>query len=425
MTSLLLRATPLACLAAAILSACSDPVSQSMQAGAAGGGGTPGSGAGGAATCASLASGPLDRVDGLPGPRIDEIAASVAIDLCEAETQKNPNEAAAWHYLARAYSAGMAVDEMDANVYGPKAQDAMRRAASLGEPSEAIRVASFGSWQVRHIDEVVAPLEQAIASVSQKAGSSPAHALAVATGRGVLLSVTNRRDGAAVLRGNGDAAMMSAIKQAATKIGWEAVYDHYFELMVLGDCFYKAMCIDYFDAIRDSGDARVFLALGVDNITYAYRNTNRAFAFAGSSTQARMKALTAGDRSVDSARGFARLAVQHGDPQEQAAANDLLKAATAFEEYRTERYGVEGDQQARAEAEGWKTVAGLVVAAIALSGDGKGGNRSSEYKIEPTNWAEEQRQRDCNMAQGMMVHRNTMSQNDIHAFTSMEMASCY
>lgn len=375
-------------------------------------------------TCASLASGPLDRASGLPGPRVDEIVPGAAVKACEEAVQREPNSAANWHYLARAYSAGMALEVLDADVYGLKAMDAMRKAASLGEPLDAMRIASFGNWQNKHIDQNVPGLQQAIASVQGKAGSSPSHALALATGRGVLLSITERVDGRAVLRGTHDPEMQGAISSAAAKIGWKAVYDHYFELMVGGDCFYKAMCIDYFDAIKGSGDARVFLALGVDNMAYAYRNTNRAFASAGSSEAKRQAALRAGDRSIDSVRQFARLAAEHGNAEQKAAANDLLKGAQAFDDYVVAQYGTEGEQAARAQAEGWKTVAVLIAAAIALSGDGEGAP-ASDYQTESISWAEQQRRADCNLAQGMATFRNTMSADERNGYAAMEMASCY
>jgi hypothetical protein len=201
------------------------------------------------------------------------------------------------------------------------------------------------------------------------------------------------------------------------------VYDYYFELMVTGDCFFQAMCMDYFTTIKGSKDARAFIALAVDNLTYAYRNTNRAFAMAGSSESARQKALRVGDRSLDSAQAFADLAAQYGNAEERAAAEEVMTAAREFSNYRTARYGTEGEQAARAEAEGWTSLAAFIGTAIALSANSPGNSVTSHD--EPADWVAEQRARDCDAARGMMAHRSTMSQNELDGFASMEMASCY
>ena len=347
----------------------------------------------------------------------------MAITACEQELQNDPNNGAKWHYLARAYGAGLTTQSLDAQVYGDKAIAAMKNAARLGEPNSFIRVAANGGWDGGHIDENVHGLRKNLAELQVATGASPNHALAYATGRGMLLSITERVDGEPVLSGTHDPEMINLINAAAAKIGWKAVYDYYFELMLTGDCFFKAMCMDYFATIKGSKDARAFVALAVDNLTYAYRNTNRAFAMAGSSESARQKALRVGDRSLDSARAFADLAAQYGNAEERAAAEEVMTASREFSNYRTARYGTEGEQAARAEAEGWTSLAALIGTAIAISANSPGNSVASHD--EPADWVAEQRARDCDAARGMMAHRSTMSQNELDGFASMEMASCY
>lgn len=381
-----------------------------------------------APSCATLASGPFDRTAGVSGPRLDQIAPALAIKVCEEATRTHPQDAATWRYLARAYFAAMLAQRDQRQTFAPKMQNAMARASDLGDPYEMVRVASYGGFETEDETEIARRVADALERVQPRATDSADFALAAATAHGVLQSL-------AISAGNSDlstrhaASMRSAVQAAVRIIGWKGVYDHYFELTMQDDCYYRELCAGYFDAVKDSQDASTFLGLGVDNLANAYRNTNRAFLLAGDRPDAQMQALEAGDRSLASVRDFASLAQRYGDADEQAAAYDLTKAARDFETYLVKAYrdadakiGADTSQPAASDEDGWMMLALLVGGVLALSNaDGGGGSPEAEA---PRDWAKEQRENDCAYASTMMNFQDNMSADEKNGYQAIQMFAC-